>query len=72
MGYEITFFLVGGNSVGHYVESDKAVNVVRADIGGRIWDAMKESMFVKLADDLEINPNLVTHFVVKEFGGNGE
>ena len=72
MGYEVTFYLTNGNTIGHYINTDKTVNVVRADIGGKIWDAMKESMFVKLTEDMEINPNLVTHFIVKEHNGAGK
>lgn len=73
MGYEVTFYLVGGTELGHYIEGDKftSVNIARAEIGGKVWDAKRESMFVKIADDMELNPDLITHFIVKEYDGQG-
>jgi hypothetical protein len=67
IGYEVEFHFVGGTSVGHYVENEK--ENAEKEISAYWLNEMAQTTYLRLADDLVICSNHVTHILVKRHEG---
>jgi hypothetical protein len=65
--YELEFHMINGIIIGHYVETKKNISDTRKE-----WEQyLRDIKFVRTSEDMSINSNNVTHFIVKEYDGQG-
>jgi hypothetical protein len=60
--YRVSYFLTNGNEIEVYRKAQFEFDVTRM----HIEQELNRNEFVKIDDDLSVNPKQVTHFILKQ------